>query len=80
MVLDLVFDGFPCISMVYIIQNLKIPDMYRIFENVRQKRAKFCRKWVPKLKIAISQKHIFDYNLRKKRARRSHPPGGKTGL
>ena len=25
MVLDLVFDGFSCISMVYIIQNPKIP-------------------------------------------------------
>ena len=40
MVLHLVFDGFSCISIVYIVQNLKIPDMYRIFENIRQKRAK----------------------------------------
>ena len=35
MVLGLVFDGFSCIPMVYIIQNLKIPDMYRIFLNIR---------------------------------------------
>ena len=55
MVLDLVFDGFSCISMVYIIQNLKIPNMYSIFENIGQKRAKFCRKWVPKLKISKTE-------------------------
>ena len=59
MVLDLVFDGFSCISIVYIMQNPKLPDIFRIFENIRQKRANFCRKWVLKLKIAISQKHIF---------------------
>ena len=44
------------ISMVYIIQNPKIPD--------------FCKKWVPKLKIAISQKHILEYNMRNKHARK----------
>ena len=66
MVLDLVFDGFSCISTVYIIQNLKIPDIFMIFENIGQKWANFCQKWVPKLKIAMSQKHIFDYNLRMK--------------
>ena len=70
MVLDLVFDGFSCISMGYIIQNLKIPEILRIFENIGQKQANFCQKWVPKLKIAISQKHVFEYNLRKKHARK----------
>ena len=71
MVLDLVFDGFSCISMVYIIQNLKMPDIFRIFENIGQKSANFCQKWVPKLKIPISQKHIFDYNLRKKHGKKA---------
>ena len=70
MVLDLVFDGFSCISMVYIIQNPKIPDILGIFGNITWKRAIFCQKWVPKLKIAISQKHIFVNNLRKKHARK----------
>ena len=60
MVLDLFFDGFSCFSMVYIMQNPKIFDILRIFENIGQKRANFCQKWVPKLKIAISQKHILE--------------------
>ena len=59
MVLDLVFDGFSCISMVYIIQNPKIPDILGISGNITRKWANFCQKWVPKLKIAISQKHVF---------------------
>ena len=70
MFLDLVFYGFSCISMVYIIQNPKILDILRIFENIWQKWVNFCQKWVPKLEIKISQKHIFDYNLRKKHARK----------
>ena len=56
--------------MVYIIQNLKIPGSLKIFENIGQKWVNFCQKWVPMLKIVISQKHIFDYNLRKKHARK----------
>ena len=51
MVLDLVFDGFSCIFMVYIIQN-PIPVILWILENIRQKRANFCRKWPPSLKMA----------------------------
>ena len=70
MVLDLIFDGFSCIYMVYIIQNAKIPDILGIFGNITWKRANFCQKWVPKLKIAISQNHIFVNNLRKKHARK----------
>ena len=54
MVLDLVFDSFSCIFMVCIIQNPKIPGGYPILGNIKQKQANFCRKWVPRLKIAIS--------------------------
>ena len=38
MVLDLVFDGFLCISMVCIIQNPKIPGSYPISGNIKQTR------------------------------------------
>ena len=60
MVLDLVFDGFSCISMVCFIQNPKIPGSYPISGNIKQKWANFCQKWVPRLKIAISQNHVFE--------------------
>ena len=49
MVLDLVFDGFSCISMVCIIRNLKIPGSYPISGHIKQKRISFCQKWVPRL-------------------------------
>ena len=49
MVLDLVLDGFSCISMVCIIQNLKIRGGYPILGNIKQKRVNLCRKWVPRL-------------------------------
>ena len=54
MVLDLVFDGFSCISMVYILLNPKI--MFIGFLKILGENG---QKWVPKLKIAISQKHIL---------------------
>ena len=44
--------------MVYIIQNPKIPDILRIFENIGQKWANFFQKWVPRLKIDISKTHF----------------------
>ena len=44
---------------------------YLIFLGFLEKlRANFCQKWVPKLKIAISRKHIFDKIWRKKHARK----------
>ena len=52
MVLDLFFYGFSCISMVCIMQNPKIPDIFWISGNIKQKRANFCRKWPPRLKMA----------------------------
>ena len=47
MVLDLVFDGFSCISIVCIIQNPKIPGSYSILGNIKQKQANFFLKMGP---------------------------------
>ena len=52
MVLDLVFDGFSCISMVCTVQNPKILGIFKIMGNIKQKQADFCRKWVPRLQMA----------------------------
>ena len=60
MVLDLVFDGFSCISIVCIMQNPETPGILWISGNIKQKQANFCQKWVPKLKMVISQKHILE--------------------
>ena len=59
MVLEQIFYGFSCISMVSIIQNPKIPVTYPILGNIKQNEANFHQKWVPKLKIAISWNHVF---------------------
>ena len=58
MVLDLVFDGFSCISMVCTMQNPKICGIFRILGNIKQKWPNFYQKWVLGLKIAISQNHL----------------------
>ena len=52
MVLDLVFDGFSCISMVCNMQNHKVCEIFRILRNIEEKQANFCQKWVPELKNA----------------------------
>ena len=49
MVLDLIFDGFSCIAMVCIMQNHKKLGTWTILGNIEQKRANFCRKWVPRI-------------------------------
>ena len=69
MVLDLVFDGFLRISMVYITQTSKYL-IFLEFLRILVKNGLILEKVGPKLKIAISQKHIFDYNLRKKHGRK----------
>ena len=47
MVLGLGFDGFSCITMVYIIQNPKIHDILGIFGDITRKRANFLQKIGP---------------------------------
>ena len=45
MVLDFIFDGFSCISMVCIIRNLKIPGGYPTLGNIKRiyrEKGDFC--------------------------------------
>ena len=51
-------------------KKLKKIIYFVYFWKYRTKQGNFCRKWVPSLKIVISQNHIFEQKSRKKSARK----------
>ena len=55
------FDGV-FFMYLHIVEHKKPPEAvnFRILQNISLKQAIFCRKWVRKLKIAITQKHVFE--------------------
>ena len=67
--LNMFDDVFSCTSTYQTIKNHQGWLIFRILENIDLKQANFCRKWARNLKNAISQKHIFEQNLRTKSAR-----------
>ena len=60
MVLDLVLDGFSCISMVCIIQNLKIPGGYPILGNILSKNRPIAENGSRDLKSRYLIFHVFE--------------------
>ena len=60
MVLDLVLDGFSCISMFCIIQNLKIPGGYPILGNIKQKWVNFAENGSQDFKSRYLVFHVFE--------------------